>query len=287
MSTFFSRRDFLACCSATAGLFCGVHSLFAETPQNRPFRFSICDWDLKAMGDPKAFEIAKSFGFDGIEVSYQSDGQFSLAKKENRPKFQKAAEESGLAISSLAMGCLNGTPLATEPETEQWVETCIEAMTDLDVQNVLVAFFGKGDMKDKPDAQKSVAEKMKRLGPIAEKSGRTLGIESYLSAKEHLDILAAIGSPSVKIYYDVRNVLTKEYPLYEDIELLLKEKAVCQIHLKEYDARLGSGIIDFNKIRALLDKYDYRGWLVIESSVKGDWQESQRENAAFVRKTFG
>jgi sugar phosphate isomerase/epimerase len=238
------------------------------------------------MGNPGSFEVAKELGFEGVEVSYQPDGNFSLAKSENRKLFLEAAEKNGVAISSLAMGVLNNRPLATISEAEMWVEDCIAALTEMNLKKVLLAFFGDGDIKDKTDSRKIVVEKLKRLAPKAEKQGKTLGIESYLNAAEHLEMLQSIGNSAVKIYYDEQNMLTKGYPIYDDLELLLKEKAVCQIHLKESKTRLGEGKVDFKRIRHLLEKYDYRGWVVAESSVRGDWKESQSANAAFMKKTF-
>jgi sugar phosphate isomerase/epimerase len=289
----YSRRRFLTFCgtSSLLGMSLQISEIFGQESEslfrNQRFRIGICDWDLHATGNPESFAIAKELGFEGVEISYQPDGNFSLSKQENRKKFLDAAEKAGVLISSIAMGVLNNRPLATTPEAEGWIEDCITAMTEMNLKHVLLAFFGNGDIKDKTDSRKIVAEKLKRLAPKAEKQGKILGIESYLNAAEHLDLLQSIGSPSVKVYYDEQNMLTKGYPIYDDLELLLKEKAVCRIHLKEYGARLGEGKVDFKKIRDLLERYDYRGWVVAESSVKGNnWKESQAANAAFMRKTF-
>ncbi|MDR1141414.1 MAG: sugar phosphate isomerase/epimerase [Planctomycetaceae bacterium] len=292
MTNKLSRRCFLNVCgtSSLLGLSLRMQEIFGQESEslfrNQRFRVGICDWDLLAAGNPKSFEIAKELGFEGVEISYQPDGKFSLSKQENRKKFLDAAEKTGVLISSVAMGILNDRPLATTPEAENWVDDCIAAMTEMNLKHVLLAFFGNGDIKDKTDSRKIVMEKLKRLAPKAEKQGKILGIESYLNAAEHLDMLQSIGSSSVKVYYDEQNMLTKGYPIYDDLELLLKEKAVCQIHLKEYGARLGEGKVDFQKIRNLLEQYDYRGWVVAESSVKGNWKESQSANAAIMRKIF-
>jgi sugar phosphate isomerase/epimerase len=292
MTNKFSRRCFLTVCgiSPLLGFSLRIPKNFGQESEslfrNQRFRIGICDWDLQATGNPESFAVAKELGFEGVEISYQPDGDFSLSQQENRKKFLDAAEKAGVLISSIAMGILNNRPLATTPEAEHWVEDCIAAMTEMNLKHVLLAFFGNGDIKDKTDSRKIVIEKLKRLAPKAEKCGKILGIESYLNAAEHLDMLQSIGSSSVKVYYDEQNMLTKGYPIYEDLELLLKEKAVCRIHLKEYGARLGEGKVDFQKIRDILERYDYRGWVVAETSVKGNWQKSQSANAAFMKKIF-
>jgi len=283
------RRHFLQASVAvsTFPLFGGVTNVFGQASR-RPFKIGICDWDLGATGDPKSFALAKELGFDGVEVSYRAEGEFSLSQPKNRELFLETAKKESVEVASLAMGQLNEIPLATGEPTEGWVADCIDAMVAMKVKNVLLAFFGNGDITDDDrieDRAKAV-EKLKRLAVKAKEKNVILGIESYLDAKSHLDMLQKIGSDSVKIYYDIQNMLTKEYPIYDDMELLLKEKAICQLHCKEYGSRLGKGKVDFLRFRDLVEKYDYQGWLIVETAVDGDWKESQKENGAFLRKTF-
>jgi len=278
------RRHFLQAATAVPFL-CGITHVFGQESQ-RPFKIGICDWDLAATGDPKCFVIAKELGLDGVEVTFQPEGEFSLSQPKNRKLFLETAKKESVGISSLAMGILNQIPLSTGEPTEGWVADCIDALDDMKVKNVLLACFGDGDIKDNVELRNKATEKLKRLGPKAAEKKVVLGIESYLNAKEHLAMLEKIGNDAVKIYYDIQNMLTKEYPIYEDMELLLKEKAICQLHCKEYGSRLGKGKVDFLKFRDLAEKYDYKGWLIIESAVEGDWKESQKENGAYLRKVF-
>ncbi|MCL2305626.1 MAG: sugar phosphate isomerase/epimerase [Planctomycetaceae bacterium] len=277
------RRRFLQ----TAAVFSCV-SPFDVFGQESPrsFKIGICDWDLKTAGHPKNFALAKELGFDGVEVSYLPTGEFSLSQPKNRELFLEAAQAESVEISSLAMATLNQVPLATSEPAEGWVADCIETMEAMKVKNVLLAFFGNDDIKGNVENRNKAIEKLQRLAPKAAEKKVVLGFESYLNAKEHLDVLEKIGNDAVKVYYDIQNMLTKEYPIYDDMELLLKEKVICQLHSKEYGSRLGQGKVDFPKVRALLEKYDYQGWLVVESSVDGDWKESQKANVAYLRKTF-
>jgi len=281
------RRHFL---QATTAFSClpflgGVTNVFGQESRP-PYKIGICDWDLGGTGDPKCFALAKELGLDAVEVSYRPEGEFSLSQPKNRELFLATAKKESIEIASLAMGILNDVPLATAEPTEGWVADCIDAMDAMKVKNVLLAFFGNGDIKDNVESRNKAIEKLKRLAPKAKEKKITLGIETYLNAKEHLDMLEKIGSDGAKVYYDIQNMLTKEYPIYEDMELLLKEKAICQLHCKEYGSRLGKGKVDFLKVRDLVEKYDYQGWLVIESAVDGDWKESQKANAAYLHKTF-
>lgn len=286
-----SRRNFLHGTGLAAGLlvvdpwlttFCNVFG----TEADRRWKIGICDWDLRATGHPGAFEVARELGFDGVEVSWQPEGEFTLSKAENRPVFLESARKSGREISSLAMGVLNGRPLSTTPEAESWVENCIETLVEMKLRVVLLAFFGADNIQDNSELRQKAVEKLKRLAPKAEKRGVILGIESWMNARGHLDMLDKIGSDAVKVYYDEQNMLTRGYPIYDDLEILLKEKVVCRIHAKENGFRLGEGKVDFTKIRDLLEKYDYKDWIVAESSVKGDWKKSQASNADYLKRLF-
>ena len=279
-----TRREFLL---LTAGSFflADVTSLFGAESRS-PWKLGICDWDLRATGRMSSFAAAKELGFAGVQISYQPEGPDSLAVKENRPKFLEAARESGVDIASIAIGMLNGRPLATTPEAVGWLENCLDAMDDLNVDRVLVPFFGKADMNEHKDHQPIVVEKLKHLAPTAVKKKKTLAVESYLSAEDNLKLLDAVASDAVKVYYDVRNSLNKGYDIYREIENLGKRKLISEIHFKEDRCRLGDGEINFPKVCEVLEKVDYNGWVVVENAAPGDWKESQAANARFVKKLF-
>ena len=282
-----TRRHFLLSTAAlsTVSFLESFQNVFADAAERR-FPIGICDWDLRLSGNPQAFALAKELGYDGVEVSYQPQGEFSLSVPKNRSLFSDEAAKHGVKISSLAMGLLNEHPLASTPEAEQWIENCMETLAAMKIKVVLLAFFGADKIKENPEAKNTVIRKLKNLAPKAEKHGVLLGFESWLNAAEHLAVLEAVGSPALKVYYDERNMLEMGYPIYDDLEQLLKEKAVCRIHVKENGVRLGEGKVDFQKIRDILLKYDYKDWVVAESGVQGDWKESLSANARFLKQTF-
>ncbi|MEZ4902260.1 MAG: TIM barrel protein [Spirosomataceae bacterium] len=109
-----------------------------------------------------------------------------------------------------------------------------------------------------------VIERLKQLAPKAEKERIILAIESYLSAKEHLEIIDAVGSPNVQVYYDPRNAADAGHDPYTEIPLLGKRKLICEVHLKENDFLLGQGSIDWPRIKQLLQEIKYKGWVHLE-----------------------
>jgi len=278
-----TRRDFLA---ITAGslLLADAATLFGEDAEKKePWKVGICDWDLRAAGRVGSFTVAQELGFEGVQVSYQPEGPDSLAVKANRPRFLAAAKETGTGIASFCIGLMNQRPFATTREAEGWVADCLEAMAEMEVKQVLIPFFGNADLTQHQDHLLLVIEKFKRLAPVAESTKKILAVESYLSAEDHIKLIDAVGSDAVKVYYDTLNSRHKGYDIFREMELLGAKKLISEIHFKD-EKRLGEGEIDFTRVCTILEKADYEGWLVVESSAPGDWKESHTANAQFVKK---
>jgi sugar phosphate isomerase/epimerase len=280
-----TRREFLSI--AAGSLFLADAATLLGAEEKTPWKIGICDWDLRAAGQMAAFAVAKELGFDGVQVSFQPDGNNSLANKENRPKFLATAKEANVAIPSFCIGLMNERPLATTREAEGWIENCLDAMEEMKIDRVLIPFFGNADINQHKDQLQPTIEKLKRLAPIAEKKKKILALESYLSAEDNLKLIDAIGSDAVKVYYDVRNSRNKDYDIFREMALLGSKKLIAEIHFKEDSTRLGDGEIDFIKVCATLEKADYNGWVVVESSAPGNWKESHTANVQFVKKVVG
>ena len=68
--------------------------------------------------------------------------------------------------------------------------------------------------------------------------------------------------------------------------LLGKKRLIAEVHLKCNCKRLENSPIDMKRVRDTLGDIGYEDWLIVESSVEGDWRESQTANAAFTKKLF-
>jgi len=282
-----TRRSFLKITFGSLILADAV-SLFAMKTHSRAlWKIGICEWGIRTTGSVSSFEVAKELGFEGVQLAYQPTGEASLALDKNRSLLLETSKESGVGIASLCLLLMNNHPLATTPEAESWVENCIDAMVELNIEQVLVPFFVNADLTQNKDHLPLVIEKLRRLAPIAEKKKKILAIESTLSAEDHIKMLDAIGSNAIKVYYDPRNSLDKNYDIFHEMELLGKNRLISQIHFKEHGKRLGEGDIDFVKVCDTLEKIDYKGWVVVEGSTSGDWKESQIANAQFIKKIIG
>lgn len=275
------------CALATAGLASGLAPLFAAS-QNRHFKLGACDWSIGKMGDPGAFAVAKQIGLDGVQVSLgTAANDMHLRQAAVQKQYKEAARAAGLAVASLAIGELNNVPYKSDPRTVAWVSDSIEVCQALGVSTVLLAFFGNGDLKGDQAGKDEVVRRLKEVAPKAQKAGVMLGIESWLSADEHLDILDRVGSPAVQVYYDVCNSNDRGYDIYREIRKLGR-KRICEVHAKENGALLGQGKVDFKRVRDALDEIGYKGWVQIEGAVPAGQPmlESYQANCKFLRRVL-
>ena len=260
--------------------------LFAA-PDKRRFRIGACDWSIGKMGDPGAFAVAKEIGLDGVQVSLGTvANELCLRQPEVQRQYQEAAKQAGLEVASLAIGELNNIPYKSDPRTVQWVSDSIDVCQAFGVRVVLLAFFGKDDLRDDRAGVDEVVRRLKAVAPKAEKAGVILGLESWLSADQHLEILERVGSKSVQVDYDVCNSTDRGYDIYQEIRKLGKH--ICELHAKENGSLLGQGKVDFHKVRAALDDISYRGWVQIEGAVPPGkpMLESYQANCKFMREVL-
>jgi len=291
----FSRRTFLKCAAAGVAASVAASRPAARAEGPRP--------GAAPAAGPAAARIrvgacmignlqdARKAGLDGVELEAGGPAdRLRIADPAVRAKHKEDMKATGLAVSSLMMGLLNGNPLATDPRGPAWLDQCIDAAKDLGAGVILVAFFGAGDLRAGKDVKKAeldtVVQRIKDAAPKAKEAGVRLGIENTLSAQQNADILDRIKHDAVGIYYDVGNSTGGGYDVPAEIRML--KDRICQLHFKDGGSFLGEGRIKFDPIAAAVKEIGYRGWIVLEtSSPTRDGVADAKRNADFVRKLLG
>ncbi|HLL42115.1 MAG TPA: sugar phosphate isomerase/epimerase family protein [Segetibacter sp.] len=263
--------------------------LFANKARHT-FRIGACDWSIGKDSNVEAFAVAKQIGLDGIMVNMGSEkNSLHLRDKTLQQSYLNASVETGVKIASIAIGELNKVPYKSDPRTEEWVWDSIDTAKNLGVNVILLAFFDKNDLRNDEKGKKEVISRLKKVAPKAEKMGIILGLETYLNAAEHLDIIERVGSKNIKVYLDFRNTADAGYDVLKEVTQLGKNN-ICELHIKENGSLLGQGTMDWAKIRNLLYEMNYfgDGWMQIEGAMpdKADIRESYRHNLQFLRNLF-
>jgi len=281
-----TRRKFMESTAAgLAGAVVTARRLAAEEPGRTAPKIRVSSCSVGGLAD------AKRAGLDGVEVGVGGPADtLQIADPAVRRRYKDEMKETGLAISSFMMGLLNSNPLASDPRGPAWLEQSIEAAGDLKAGVILLAFFGKGSLKDGQGAKKAdvdaVVERLKAAAPKAKEAGTILGIENTLSAAQNLEILQRIGHDSVRIYYDVYNLAGEGYDTLAEIRLLKDRISI--FHFKNGPDYLETGKVKFEPVAEVIREIGYRGWIVLETSnPTRDRVADAKRNADYVRKLFG
>jgi sugar phosphate isomerase/epimerase len=280
------RREFVSKMSAL-GLVMPLHNSLLQSTVFNVKKMGACDWSLGKSSDPMSFEIARKIGLSGVQVNMGNlSNDLHLRQKSVQEIFLKKSKETKVKITSLAIGELNNVPYKSDDRTTAWVADSIGVAKNLGVQVVLLAFFSKNDLRNDPKGIQNVIAKLKEVAPDAEKNGITLGIESYLTAEEHLEIMEKVGSKAIKVYYDFRNAKDAGNDIFHEIKLLGNDN-ICEIHLKENGKFLGTGDIDWQKVSDALEDIGYsnRKWQQLEWSLpdKYDYVLGHQKNLDFIK----
>lgn len=253
-------------------------------------RFAAMQGILRRSG-PALVEAAAAIGFDGVELDI-GPGDPVLTPA-GRAEVREAAARAGIAIPSFCLGALNGFGFKSpEPEVRQrtaaLIRQALAAAADLGARVILIPFFGNSELHTAVDRER-VAQGLREVAPDAERAGVRLGMENTLSAAQDIEMLEAIRSPAVGVYFDVSNAMWWHHHSPDEIRHL--GPAIVQIHFKDgsgghSNAMLGEGHVDFPACVAAMRDIGYEGWVVLESAAPHDPVADARTNLAFARGLF-
>ena len=197
----------------------------------------------------EVFVMARDAGFDAVEVTIDEKGALTPdSSADECAQVVQAATDAGITLSGLASGFGWGFPMtcADQSVRQRGIELNIGALRvakNLGIDAILVVPGGVGadfipDFQGAPYdvAYDNALGALKELAPFAEELGVTLGVENVwnkflLSPLEMRDFLDKIGSPRVKSYFDVGNVVATGYP--EQWIRILGER-IARVHFKDF-----------------------------------------------------
>jgi sugar phosphate isomerase/epimerase len=263
-----TRRSVLGRCAQTAA-FAAAASTFGPLladPGSRWFKIGALDGCLGKQCDPAALDVAKQIGLDGVQVDFgRFGGEVYLLQAAVQNAYREAVRRTGLEIASLSMSQMNSIGLKNDPRAAKALSDSIDVCHAFKLPVVLAAFFYKGDLDIKRTAEiDRVVQELKPIARKAEKARVTIGLENYLSAEDNMRIIERVGSPAVKVYYDVGNSTDKGRDVAKEIRTL--GTLICEFHAKDGEYMLGQGRIDFKKVRQAIDDAGYSGWIQIEAA---------------------
>jgi len=263
----------------------GLAPLLAAST-SRGFRIGACDWSLGKRGNPAALDVARQIGLDGVQIDFgTAANNMRLRTPEHQQAYREAMRRTGLAVSSMALCEMNDVPLKSDPRAALWLDQSIDVCHTMGLPLVMTAAFGRGDLDMSQTKEIDHYVKVLRdAAPKAEKLKIIIGLENYLSADDNRRIIDRVGSPAVKVYYDVGNSTDKGRDVVEEIRAL--GKLICEFHAKDGPHMLGQGRIDFRKVRRAMDDVEYRGWIQLEAAQPHGLIPDYTADAKYLKSIF-
>lgn len=276
-----TRRSFVQTLAALPAL--------GGAPVKRRVRIGVTDWNLRQSGKVEAVALAKSLGFEGVEVSIGRKPQgdlLPLADPALQDRYLAAAREHGIALAGTCLDILHINWLKSDKLGQKWIADGIPITRRLNAKVMLLPFFGKGALTTREEMD-YVGDALRELAPAAARAGVLLGLENTISAEDNVRIMERSRSKAVKAYYDTGNATTAGFDPVKEIRWLGKER-ICQIHLKDNPGYIGEGKIDFPAVMKAIADIRYEGFLNLETSApSGSIEADMARNLATVRKLLG
>ena len=276
-----NRRQFIKTGTAALAFASLANPLHADYQK---LKIGVTDWNLNQEAKPGSIELAKSIGFDGVEISLgRAPDRLPLNDSSLQEQFLAEARKRQFPIASTCLDILHQNYLKNDPLGKRWVAESIPLTRKLGARVILLPFFGNGALKTRQEMD-YVGDCLKEVGPEAEKAGVILGVEDTISAEDNARILDRAHSKAVLVYYDVGNSHGNGFDIYKEIRWLGKDR-ICEFHLKDNPHLLGHGPIDFPKVIQAIVDIGFTGWAHLETDVPpGSIKDDMRTNLTYIRK---
>lgn len=262
-------------------------ALFAAKKKLEGLHIGVTDWNLRQAGKVEAIALAKTLGFEGVEVSLgrkPAGDKLPLADPELQDRYLAEARAQNMKLAGTCLDVLHVNYLKNDKLGQKWVADGIPITRKLNAKVMLLPFFGKGAIEETRE-QDYVADVLKELAPEAHKAGVTLGLENTISAEANARILDRVKSPGLKVYYDVGNSTNRGFDILKEMRWLGAAR-IAQIHLKDR-GYMGQGSIDFPAVVRTIDEIGFRGFANLETgSPSGSVEDDMRKNLAYLRQVI-
>ena len=272
----------------------GKEEAAVAKPRRYEMKKSINLWAFpypEKMNLEQCLRLAKSAGFDAIELNYDLDNDLSpKSGAKEYAAIRALADKIGIQISGLCSFLFWPYPLTANDNAKrargfELASKMTQAAHDLGVENLLVVpgavnIPWRTDYEPVPNdvCDKRAREAIARLLPNAEKLKVKLNIENIffngylMTPGEMIDFVDSYKSEYVKVHFDTGNIMMFQFPEHW-IKML--GKRIQNVHLKEYTKKgtdysletfrpLLDGTTNWPAVMESFDQTGYRGYLTFE-----------------------
>ena len=272
----------------------GKEEAAVAKPRRYAMKKSINLWAFpypEKMNLEQCLRLAKSAGFDAIELNYDLDNDLSpKSGAKEYAAIRALADKIGIQISGLCSFLFWPYPLTANDNAKrargfELAAKMTQAAHDLGVENLLVVpgavnIPWRTDYEPVPNdvCDKRAREAIAKLLPNAEKLKVKLNIENIffngylMTPGEMIDFVDSYKSEYLKVHFDTGNIMMFQFPEHW-IKML--GKRIQNVHLKEYTKKgtdysletfrpLLDGTTNWPAVMESFEQTGYRGYLTFE-----------------------
>ena len=289
-------KMFLQRCLAI-GAFMVLTALQTGVSAQQQYRVAACDWMMLKRQKLGEFQLAHDIGADGVEVDMGPLGKREMFDNKLRdPHFQqlfrRTADSLGIAVPSIAMSGFFAQSLLARDNYKELVSDCLNTMDAMGAAIAFLPLGGSGqEWKEPGEARDKMVLRLHEIGEMALQRNKVVAIRTALDARANLLLLKAVNSKGIKIYYNLQDAVDQGLDVYKDLKKL-GAKHIAQIHASLTDSVTldKDPRIDMHKVKCVLDKMKWSGWLVVERSRNAQDVRNVRgnfgTNVAYLKKIF-
>jgi sugar phosphate isomerase/epimerase len=279
-------------------IFVGTFNSFvsAQSSKKQRYKLAVCDWMILKRQKLGSFELASKLKADGIELDMGGLGNretfdSKLADPVEVKKFKDKSKEFNVGISSIAMSGFYGQSFAKRETVKKMVQDCIDAMKTMNVKVAYLPLGNQCDLRKNPELRPIIIERLQWAAKQVAKIGGVVAIETTLDATAEKKLLKDIGCKQIKSSFNFSNAIENGKDISEELRILGK-KNLAQIHASNTDGFWleKDNAIDMPKIKATLDKMNWKGWLIVERSRDvtqvHDVKANYGANVAYLKRIF-
>lgn len=237
------------------------------------YQIGVCDWMVLKRQKLGEFKLAKELGCDGIEMDMGGLGKRnSFDNKMRDPKmvrlFKHTADSFGIKVGAVAMSGFYGQSFAKKESWRWLIQDCLNTM---DAMGAKVAFLPLGgcgnNWTDSLQLRRQIVWRLHEIGEMAKARGIVIGIDTPLDAEGNIKLLDEINSDGIKIFYKFQTAIENKRDIAKEIKTLGKDR-ICAIHASNTDGvwLRNDKAVKMKKIKKVLDKAGWSGWLFVERS---------------------
>jgi len=228
----------------------------------------------KGCSVPQGFKLAKSAGFDCVELNVSENGYLTPESDEGAVNSLRAsAEGMSLAVPTVCAGLMWNYPLTSNDASvaQKGMEIVRKSLKICKWvgANTLLVIPGQVTEEVPYDvAYQRASEALKQLSADAQACGVVMGVENVwnkllLSPIEMRDFVDGVGSEMVGVYFDVGNVMVNGYP--QHWIRVLRER-IRKVHVKDFKQSVGNtdgfanlleGDVNWKEVAAALGEIGY------------------------------